>query len=192
MSIVKHPSLGKIECVLSMRARHFRIVLHANGTLRVIHPLFSTRQDAIAFAESKAEWIASTRERLARRQEEHPKITPDEVEHLRREAHAYIPARVESLAREHGFSYTALRISSAHTRWGSCSSRNSISISLFTMLLPHHLRDFIILHELCHTRHPNHSAAFHALLDSSLGGKEQELQQELRRYTIPYIVAPKG
>jgi predicted metal-dependent hydrolase len=50
-----------------------------------------------------------------------------------------------------------------------------------------HLREFIILHELCHTRHHNHSVAFHALLDSLLGGKEKALNRELKAHIIPII-----
>lgn len=50
------------------------------------------------------------------------------------------------------------------------------------MLLPEHLRDFIILHELCHTRHHNHSPQFHALLDSLVGGRERLLNRELKQY----------
>jgi predicted metal-dependent hydrolase len=55
------------------------------------------------------------------------------------------------------------------------------------MTLPEHLRDFVILHELCHTRHHNHSEAFHALLDRCVGGRERELNSELRKWTIPEI-----
>jgi len=49
--------------------------------------------------------------------------------------------------------------------------------------LPEHLRDFVILHELCHTVHHNHSAAFHALLDRCTGGRESLLRRELRHCT---------
>jgi len=55
------------------------------------------------------------------------------------------------------------------------------------MLLPEHLREFIILHELCHTRHHNHSSAFHSLLNKLTNGNEQRLNKELRSYSIPQI-----
>jgi predicted metal-dependent hydrolase len=55
------------------------------------------------------------------------------------------------------------------------------------MLLPEHLREFIILHELCHTRHHNHSEAFHKLLDSLVQGKEKAFNRELKAYIIPRI-----
>jgi predicted metal-dependent hydrolase len=55
------------------------------------------------------------------------------------------------------------------------------------MLLPEHLREFILLHELCHTRHHNHSVAFHLLLDSLVDGNEKRLNTELRKHRIPKI-----
>lgn len=187
MVLVEHKRLGLIECVRSMRARSIRLVVRRDGTLRLTYPLFSSRATAITFAESKSEWIEHTRQRIMQRSANYPTISSVEVERLRRAAREYIPTTLARLAKEHGFSYTTLRISSAHTRWGSCSGKNGISISLFVMLLPEHLREFILLHELCHTRHHNHSAAFHTLLNSLVGGNEHLLNRELRAYHIPRI-----
>ena len=171
----------------SWRARSIRLVVRPDGTLRLTYPLFTPKSRAIAFAESKLRWIEHTRQRLRERQSNIPTITPSEVERLRREARKYIPSTIERLARDNGFTYTSLRISSAHTRWGSCSGKNGISISLFVMLLPEHLREFIILHELCHTRHHNHSAAFHTLLNTLVEGRERLLDRELKSHRIPLI-----
>lgn len=185
MTIVNHPVLGDIECVRSWRSRSIRLTMRSDGRLRLSYPLFTSRSRAIAFAESRRDWIERTRKRLAERVAVMPTIDATDIARLRREARAYLPATIERLARDYGFTYSALRISSAHTRWGSCSGKNSISLSLYIMLLPEHLREFIILHELCHTRHHNHSAAFHALLDRCVGGNEKQLNRELRRYRIP-------
>ena len=188
MAILEHKMHGMIECVRSLRARSIRLVVRRDGTLRLTYPLFSSRAKAFVFAESKMEWIEHTRERLAKRVAQYPTITPSEVERLRREARAYIPTTLSRLAQEHGFNYTSLRISSAQPRWGSCSGRNGISISLFVMLLPEHLREFYLLHELCHTRHHNHSAAFHQLLNAHVGGNERAYNRELKSYHIPRII----
>lgn len=187
MSVVEHPELGLIECVRSMRTRSIRLVVRRNGTLRITYPLFSSLSKAIAFAESKTQWINATREKFEQQGKSYPTITRHDVEQLRRAAREYIPLTVKSFAKRHGFSYRSLRISSAHTRWGSCSGNNSISISLFVILLPEHLREFIILHELCHTHHHNHAAAFHQLLNSLVGGRENELNRELKKHHIPRV-----
>lgn len=188
MEIVRHHKFGDIECVRSMRARSIRLVVRVDGSLRVTYPQFASKHKAIAFVESKEAWIMTTRQRLAERKESYPTITRAKVEELRKEAHRVLPSVVATLATRHGFSFTSLRICSAHTRWGSCSGKNGISLSLFLMLLPEHLREFIILHELCHTRHHNHSEAFHALLNSLVDGKEKTLNKELKVYHIPRII----
>lgn len=187
MSIIHHPKLGTIECVRSLRARSIRLVIKSDGSLRLSYPLFTLQSQAIAFAESKVAWIEKTRSRIARRIEGYPTITIEERERLRLEAHRVIPPMVERIASRFGFTYNSLRISSARTRWGSCSSNNNISISLYVMLLPEHLREFIILHELCHTRHHNHSAAFHATLRILTQGREAKYNAELKRYHIPRV-----
>jgi predicted metal-dependent hydrolase len=56
------------------------------------------------------------------------------------------------------------------------------------MLLPEYLREFIILHELCHTRHHNHSTQFHKLLNSLIVNKEKEYNNELKTYRIPRVI----
>ncbi len=187
MSVVNHPTLGLIECVRSLRSRSIRLSVRPDRAIRLTYPLFVRQKDAIAFAESKAEWILQTRERLEKRKAAIPTIRREEAKALRNSARGYIPVAIARLAKEHGFHYTSLRLSSARTRWGSCSGKNGISLSIFIMLLPEHLREFIILHELCHTRHHNHSEAFHALLDSLVGGKERALNRELKAYIIPII-----
>ena len=77
-----------------------------------------------------------------------------------------------------------LSIRASRTKWGSCSGRNHISLSLFLMTLPEHLRDYVIVHELCHTVHHDHSPRFHALVDRLVGGREKALNRELRAFTI--------
>lgn len=185
--VIFNPIVGEIECVRSLRARSIRLIVRADGSLRLTYPLFTPLRQAITFAEKKSEWIAKTRMRIATTTANYPTITTAERERLRREAHRTLPPLVESLASHFGFTYTSLRISSARTRWGSCSAKNGISLSLYVMHLPDHLREFIILHELCHTRHHNHSTAFHTLLNTLVGGKEKALNRELKAYKIPRI-----
>jgi ribosomal protein S18 acetylase RimI-like enzyme len=87
---------------------------------------------------------------------------------------------VERLAAKHCFSYGNVTIRATRSKWGCCTSQNNLSLSLFLMTLPTHLQEFVVLHELCHTVYHDHSDKFHTLLDKVTGGREKELNRQLK------------
>lgn len=106
---------------------------------------------------------------------------------LRTRAEARFPALVDSLAELHGFTYTDLTIAELKSRWGSCDSKKRIKLSLYLAQLPHELIEYVILHELTHTEHLNHSADFKARLEEVLPGY-CSLQKELKTYSNELIL----
>ena len=102
---------------------------------------------------------------------------------LKIEAREYLPAKVERFAAKFGFVYNKLSLKNIKSRWGSCSVKNNINLSIHLMRLPEHLIDYVILHELVHTVHHNHSARFWTLLDKTTGGAKR-LDKELGKYSI--------
>ena len=81
---------------------------------------------------------------------------------LIKKAREYLPYRLEYLAKLYGYKYDNCRLTHANTRWGSCSSKKTISLNIGLMKLPEKLRDYVILHELAHLNHMDHSKAFWA------------------------------
>lgn len=104
---------------------------------------------------------------------------------LRKEAKRILPQRVEELAQEFGFTFSGVKIQSSKTRWGSCSKEQNINLSFYLMLLPQHLVDYVILHELCHTKEMNHGERFWELMDEVTAGKTKKLRAEMKRYSMP-------
>lgn len=102
--------------------------------------------------------------------------------YLKSDAKRYLPGRLEALAREHALTFSEVKINSSKTRWGSCSGRKSINLSFYLMLLPAHLIDYVLLHELTHTLEMNHSPRFWAKLNQFSGQRSQTLKSELRHY----------
>lgn len=167
----------------SRRARRIILTVKPSGEVVLTHPQGVSKERALQFLESKRCWVEAMQGRMAARRAEHPAEEVD-IEALRRAAKADLPARLERLATRAGLRYEGVTIRAARSKWGSCTSRNTISLSLYLMRLPEHLRDFVLLHELCHTVHHNHSPRFYALLDSLCGGRERALRAELRGYSV--------
>jgi predicted metal-dependent hydrolase len=101
----------------------------------------------------------------------------------RKEAKRYLPERLGELSRKHNLPYNKVIIKNNRTRWGSCSHRNNINLSLHLMRLPDHLIDYILLHELAHTVHKNHSKKFWKDLEKLYPGS-RNADRELKEYRI--------
>lgn len=182
-SVFHHPTLGDITISCTRRARRISLSVRPTGAVRLSFPPYVAEHRALEFLESKRNWVLKAKEKYTTRNSHSP-LTKDEIEQLRREAKQHLPARVELLAQQHGLHYGKVTIRASRTKWGSCTAQNNISLSLFLMTLPQHLRDYVIIHELCHTVYHNHSQQFHALVDRISGGNEKHLAKELRQYTI--------
>ena len=101
---------------------------------------------------------------------------------MRKKAEEYLPPLLQYWSSLYDLPYNKVTISKARSRWGSCSSKRDISLSFYLMLLPAHLMDYVILHELAHTREMNHGPKFWELLNQLTDGKALALRKELRMH----------
>lgn len=102
---------------------------------------------------------------------------------LKKESLEYLPNRLSQLASKHSLTYTAISIKNMKTRWGSCTGKNKIILNTHLMSLPDYLIDYVLLHELAHTKIKNHSRLFWDYLEN-ICAKAKNLDIELKSYKI--------
>ena len=105
---------------------------------------------------------------------------------LKRAAESYLPPLLATWAERFRLTYNKVRITGARSRWGSCSGTRTNSLSCYLMLVPAHLMDYVILHELAHTKEMNHGPRFWELLDSFTEGQSLRLRAELRKFRTAF------
>ena len=145
--------------------RRMSIRVHPVKGVSVSVPYLVPYAAALAFFKLKREWVLATIHKQKDRYKDVPKAEPAKIEAMRRQAKTELPHRLKELADRYGFMYNKVTIKHNSTNWGSCSARNNINLNLNIVRLPSPLRDYILLHELCHLRHHDHGDAFHLLLE---------------------------
>ena len=105
---------------------------------------------------------------------------------LKKSAQTYLPPLLSELADHYGFKYKKVKITGSKSRWGSCSSTGSINLSCYLMLLPPHLMDYVLLHELTHTKEMNHGPKFWEILNDLTEGKAKTLRAELKQFRTSF------
>ncbi|NLH40575.1 MAG: M48 family metallopeptidase [Planctomycetes bacterium] len=169
------PDIGPVAVETSDRARYTRITLKRSGEVKLTIPAMVSLDQARRFFDSRIAWIKRHR-RDFRGLAEMPVAGWSEARDL-------LFDRLRELAARHGYQFNKATVKNQRTLWGSCSHRNNINLNVNLLRLPEELRDYVILHELVHTRHKNHSRAFWHELDG-LVGDAKSLQRALRRFRL--------
>lgn len=175
--------VGSVLLERSTRTKHLNINVQPHKGVRVAIPRGVSFKQAEKVVHSKIEWIQKNQEKMRQFEREKAEAEKSLPPIDRKEARKNIVQRLDKLAQEHGFKYNRVSIRNQKTRWGSCSTKNNISLNMKLVRLPEHLFDYVIIHELVHTKHKNHSKRFWAAMDKILGDAKS-LRSELNRYKL--------
>jgi hypothetical protein len=116
-----------------------------------------------AFINDKSDWINSKLTQMEKQQEVQyniPTMGDEEIKQLHDRAVIVLRQKTEYYAKVIGVDYGKITIRHQKTRWGSCSARGNINYNCALMLVPDELQDYVVVHELCHRLHMNHSPEF--------------------------------
>lgn len=159
-----------IPCTIHFsRRKSISIQIKEDATVHVRVPFYTSISSAQRFIEEKREWIRANHEKVLSRLADNAEraLSPAEqkqAEILKKRflnaAKAYFPRRCAELQQLTGGYYAKISIRNQKTRWGSCSQTGTLSFNYRLMMAPPAVIDYVIVHELCHLTHMNHSDAF--------------------------------
>jgi predicted metal-dependent hydrolase len=160
-------TIGKAHRLLLVPNSSTRITtrIASSGEVKVLYPLSISQSDPKVQAAAERASIRA----------------------LKLQSESLLPQRLRTLAAKYGFNYSSVDIKRLSSRWGSCSSDNQITLNCYLMQLPWHLIDYVLLHELTHTKIMAHGAAFWAELSSTvpdIASTRKEMKQYQPRLFI--------
>ena len=150
-----------------VRSNRISLALEVTPELEVVvrAPLFVTEAQIKRFVESREDWLEKAIERVKARRESYMPLSEQQISALKKAAKEYIPNKVLEYSEIMGLKPSGIKITSARTRFGSCSGKNSLCFSYLLMQKPIEAVDYVIVHELAHIKHKNHGKQFYALVE---------------------------
>ena len=131
----------------------------AEGEVVVRAPRLCPKHKIEAFLRQKEPWIRAQQQKIAQ-SPRGPALTEAEHKLLVKEAKGWFARRTAWFAPLVGVTYGSVTIRTQKTRWGSCTGKGDLNFNCLLMLAPEEVRDYVVVHELCHRRHMDHSSAF--------------------------------
>ncbi|MFC1523173.1 M48 family metallopeptidase [Thermodesulfobacteriota bacterium] len=178
--------VGPVLFEHSLRARRLILSVRAYNGIRVAVPRNMSFSHALRAIVPKIGWMRDHLEKIRQSERIHDTLPRKSTTLSPQKAREQLKNRIDSLAREHGFSYNRLFVRQQKTLWGSCSAKNNISLNVKLLNLPEKLMDFVILHELVHTRIKHHGQEFKDDLERIIP-EARDLHTQLKKYRIPFL-----
>ena len=157
--VINDSEFGEVIVRKSPLSKNIKFSISTSGRLQMSVPAYTSDFLAKRFLNVNRK---SIREKLPIKDPSSQRTRDYQKKLLMKKAKEYLPYRLEYHAKLFGYKYNKCRLTHANTRWGSCSSNRTISLNIGLMNVPEPLRDYVILHELAHLNHMDHSKAFWA------------------------------
>jgi predicted metal-dependent hydrolase len=151
----------------SARAKYLRLAVHRGGILVAVAPARISVDAIEGFILKKSNWVIDSIERLSAFAPQIKTTKADYLKH-REAARRLVHEKILKLNQIYKFKVGRVAIKDQKTRWGSCSSKGNLNFNYRIALLPDHLSEYIVAHELCHLGELNHSARFWALVEKTV------------------------
>ena len=170
--ILKSTMKQEIKLIRSRR-KTISIEVTADAQVIVRAPMRVPVSEINRFVGEKADWIDKSLRKMKQRQEEieasgKEALTPQEIKLFVTRAKRIIPQRVRYFAGIMGVTYGRITIRMQKSRWGSCSGKGNLNFNCLLMRTPDEIVDYVVVHELCHRKHMNHSPAFWQMVEQAL------------------------
>ncbi|MFP4539307.1 MAG: M48 family metallopeptidase [Candidatus Paceibacterota bacterium] len=163
------------------RSKYLRITISPNGDVLVTRPMYVTEERAISFLNEKMDWV---RKKLSQRTKNtDPDIEVRNPEHYlehKEKARKLVEKKVSYWNEFYGFNFNRISIRNQKSRWGSCSSKKNLNFNYKIVFLKEELQDYLIVHELCHLKHLNHSKDFWSLVAEAIP-RYEDSKKELKQ-----------
>ena len=159
--------------LIRSRRRTLALEIRKDLTVLVRAPMYCAQSEIDRFVQKHEGWIEEHTKRLQQHLERHPEPTEEERKALVARAKAELPQKVSYYAALMGVEPKGITVTSARTRFGSCSGKNRLSFTWRLMEYPDAAIDGVVVHELAHIVHKNHGKEFYALVESVLPDYKQ-------------------
>ena len=150
------------------RRRSIAVSIMTDNRVLVKAPYGTSERTVQEFLLSKKDWITKHLEKQNREEEKAVSLgllSADEIKQIKKQARKIIPQRVEYWANKIGVTYGRIAIRLQSSRWGSCAQNGNLNFNCLLVLMPQEILDSVVVHELCHRKHMNHSKEFYAEID---------------------------
>ena len=170
-----------IELVKSTRAKRISITVKPFKPVRVTIPMRESFKRAKEFAQAHTKWIENNIKKIESLEQKYTEAENEKIDIDIAKAKAFLKLRLNELARANGFEYNRVFVRNQKTLWGSCSAVNNINLNINLVNLPQKLIDYVMLHELVHTKIKSHGKRFWKTLDKYVGDAKK-LNKELAEH----------